>query len=90
MMAMEIRRNVRRNQSALLLLGVAALILQGARCEAQADQQLLAKSVLSYHYHSAPLAPVFLSEYVVTVEPSRLGQLVVSVWSWQSRGGGYA
>jgi hypothetical protein len=73
---MTIRRTVRMNPSALLWLGIAALILQGAKCEAQTDQQLLAKSVLSYHYHTAPLAPVFLSEYVVTVEPSRS----VSLW----------
>jgi hypothetical protein len=64
----------------LLLLGVAALLLQGATCEAQADQaqadqQMLARSVLLYHYHSAPSAPVFLSEYVVRVEPTRAGSL---------------
>jgi hypothetical protein len=59
----------------LLLLGVAALLLQGATCEAQADQQMLARSVVLYHYHSAPSAPVFLSEYVVRVEPTRAGSL---------------
>jgi hypothetical protein len=60
----------------LLLLIVAALLLQGATCEAQSDQQLLARSVLLYHSHSAPSAPVFLSDYVIRVEPTRAGTLL--------------
>ena len=57
--------------SASLWLGILAFLVQGGRCDAQTDQKLLAESVLSYRFHTAPLAPIYLSEYSITVEPSR-------------------
>lgn len=62
---------VRVSPSALVWLGILAFVVQGGRCDAQADQKLLAESVLSYRFHTAPLAPMYLSEYSITVEPSR-------------------
>jgi len=64
-------RLLRVRWSALLWLTIAALLLQGARCDAQTDKQMLAKSTLSYRFHTAPLAPIYLSEYSVTVKPNR-------------------
>jgi len=58
-----------------LWLGVLVFALHWARCNAQADPEVLASSVLSYRFHTAPLAPIYLSEYSITVEPSRSARL---------------
>jgi len=59
-----------------LLLSLLILSLPHAIGDTQEDRSLLAKSVLSYRFHSGPSAPIFLSEYVVRVEPTRS----VSLW----------
>ncbi len=55
----------------MLWLAVLGLTLAAAPCNAQTGAQVLAKSVLSYHFHTAPLAPIYLSEYQITVKPDR-------------------
>jgi hypothetical protein len=52
-------------------LTFGALLLAGPQIIAQNDLQTLTKSELSYYFHSAPLAPIFLSEYEITVQPDR-------------------
>lgn len=68
-------RRGRVRWSGPLWLGILAFVLHGAQCNAQTEPQVLAKSLLSYHFHTAPLAPIYLSEYDITVEPSRLVRL---------------
>jgi len=52
-------------------VGMFAVVLAGTQSYAQTDAQVLAQSVLSYHFHTAPLAPIYLSEYEITVKPDR-------------------
>jgi hypothetical protein len=63
----------RKRLAPLLVLSV--LILPHAIGNAQQDSQVLNQCVLTYKFHTGPSAPMFLSEYVVKVEPSHAGTL---------------
>jgi hypothetical protein len=51
-------------------------MMVGAAYAAQSGHPELAKSVVTYGWHSAPMAPVYRSLYVVRVEPGGAGTLM--------------
>ena len=51
-------------------------MMLGAAYAAQSGHPELAKSVVTYGWHSAPMAPVYRSLYVVRVEPGGAGTLM--------------
>jgi hypothetical protein len=50
--------------------------LGGTVYTAQSARPALEKSVVTYGWHSAPMAPVYRSQYVVRVEPGGAGTLM--------------
>lgn len=55
----------------MLCLSVFAVPLAGARGNALTEAHMLAKCDLSYHFETAPMAPIYFSEYDITIEPDR-------------------
>lgn len=68
----------RHLQRFVLTLALGLLSALPGNCDAQQDRQLLSESVISYHFHTGPSAPRFLSQYVMTIKPGRVGALSYS------------